>query len=397
MLALLSSRFSAILALALVASSLPAEPRTVHSQNSAPRKHHLFVGAELFVRQGEELVTVDRIRGNNARVAGPTPEYVSIRRANGLHWRMDTKVSAVKAEISDYTAEGMRAVDLNAFAEAAWVQNFLADQQDQINASQGQLEVQAQQAAEMANSNDPEVREAGLAEESVIQSEMADLSGDLSNMESLLESSQLGDDIHSDEGAGNNAIDIAFKVSSPVELTDAYVFVSVRVYASDRIRDTNFYRHIGAVGPKPRKISFIRDGFQEGFEIKESKIYLYSYGEEIPTNLSEKLYDLTYDEAREFLHLSHMGENRRETVPASPAWSLAPPDLLSNKNEKLMDFPLTVELDEKGSLLAIKDTNMIIPDSVREVVRQLTFFPALHNGTPVPSTLTVNPADFYKN
>ncbi|GAB5561778.1 MAG: hypothetical protein SynsKO_34250 [Synoicihabitans sp.] len=390
-------RLPTALLLSLLAASLSAEPRTVHSQNSAPRQHHLFVGAELFVRQGEELVTVDRIRGNNARVADPVPEYVSIRKANGLHWRMNTKVSSVKAEITGYKADATQAVDIRAFAEQAALQNFLSEQQDQMNASQGQLEARAQEAASMADSDDPEIRAAGLQAQAEVQTEMSDLSGDLSNIESILESSQMGDDIHSMGDGSNNAIDITFKVSSPVELADAYVFISVRVFADDRIRDTSFYRHIGQVGPKPRKVTFIRDGFPPGFEIKDTKIYLYSFGEEIPTNMSEKHYQLTYEEAREFLHLSYLGENRRETVPASPAWSLAPPALLSNRNEQMYDFPVTVELDEKGQLVGIKDNNTIVPEPVREVVQQLTYFPALENGSPVASTITVNPADFYKN
>ncbi|MDB4384795.1 hypothetical protein N9Z12_01965 [Opitutaceae bacterium] len=183
----------------------------------------------------------------------------------------------------------------------------------------------------------------------------------------------------------------------PTPIANAYVFISIRVEREGKISDTSFYRHLSNIGPKPRKVRFNRDGFPPGFEIKGTKVYLFSYGEEIATNLSEKRYQLTYEEAREFLHLSHMGENRRETVPAKPAWSLAPKPLLASKDHQAFDFPLTINLDAEGKVLAFSEDGSIVPEHVRQLIEELTFIPALENGTPVASSLVINPADFYKN
>ena len=68
----------------LTALGLDAEPRSVNSRSAEPREHHLFVGAELFVRQGEDLVTVERIKGDSARLQSEIPEYVPLRKTSGI-------------------------------------------------------------------------------------------------------------------------------------------------------------------------------------------------------------------------------------------------------------------------------------------------------------------------
>ncbi|MDB4384797.1 hypothetical protein N9Z12_01975, partial [Opitutaceae bacterium] len=109
----------------LAAPGLDAEPRSVNSRVAEPREHHLFVGAELFVRQGEDLVTVKRIKGDSARLDLELPEYVPLRKTSGLHWRMVTKVSGVKADIEDFDAAPFSTQELRDFAEQASTQSFL--------------------------------------------------------------------------------------------------------------------------------------------------------------------------------------------------------------------------------------------------------------------------------
>ena len=77
--------------------------------------------------------------------------------------------------------------------------------------------------------------------------------------------------------------------------------------------------------------------------------------------------------------------------------SVAPPALWEQRDPRALDVPVTVDLDEKGALIAIRDSGQIVPEPVRAILNQLTFTPALENGTPVKSSLTVNLADFYKD
>lgn len=383
--------------LLLVATGLDAEPRSVNSRSVAPREHHLFVGAELFVRQGKDLVTVDRIKGDSARLDTELPEYVPLRKTSGLHWRMVTKVSGVKAEIADFDTAPFSSQELRDFAEQASTQNYLDGQQNMMNASQSEMMERGAELSAAAQSDDPDVRNPAQAELATLELDMADLSDSMAAIDSMMESTQLGDFGGGALGYPPDALEISFRISSPTPIADAYVFISIRVEREGKISDTSFYRHLSNIGPKPRKVRFSREGFPTGFEIKGTKVYLFSYGEEIATNLSEKHYQLTYDEAREFLHLSHLGENRRETVPAKPAWSLAPKPLLATKDHQSFDFPLQIDLDAAGKVVAISDNGSIVPEHVRSLINELTFFPALENGTPVASSIVINPADFYKN
>lgn len=381
----------------LAVSGLDAEPKSVNSRTAAPREHHLFVGAELFVRQGEDLVTVERIKGDSARLNTELPEYVPLRKTSGLHWRMVTKVSGVKAEIEDFDTDPFSSKELRDFAEQASTQSFLDGQQNMMSASQSQMMERGAELSAATQSSDPTIRGPAEAELASLETDLADLNDSMSAIENIMESTQLGDFNDGGLGYPPDALDISFKISSPTPIADAYVFISIRVEREGKISDTSFYRHLSNIGPKPRKVRFTREGFPTGFEIKGTKVYLFSYGEEIATNLSEKHYQLTYEEAKEFLHLSHIGENRRETVPAKPAWSLAPKPLLASKDHQSFDFPLRVDLDAAGQVVAIGGDDSIVPAHVRALIQELTFFPALENGTPVASSLTINPADFYKD
>ncbi|MBT5903646.1 MAG: hypothetical protein HOH58_16215 [Opitutaceae bacterium] len=381
----------------LTALGLDAEPRSVNSRSAEPREHHLFVGAELFVRQGEDLVTVERIKGDSARLQSEIPEYVPLRKTSGLHWRLVTKVSGVKAEIENFDTDPFSSQELRDFAEQASTQSYLDGQQNMMSAAQGQMLERGAELSGAAQSDDPAIRGPAEQELASLEVEMADLNDSMSAIENIMETTQMGELSGGGAGYPPDALEVSFKISSPTPIADAYVFISIRVEREGKISDTSFYRHLSNIGPKPRKVRFTRDGFPTGFEVLGTKVYLFSYGEEIATNLSEKHYQLTYEEAKEFLHLSHIGENRRETVPAKPAWSLAPKHLLAEKNHQSFDFPLRIDLDASGQVVSISDDGSIVPEHLRELIEELTFFPALENGTPVASSLVINPADFYKN
>lgn len=375
---------------------LTAQSTTVHSQNAAPRQHHLFVGAELLLLQNDELVPIRRLKGNSALLADPVNDYVAIRDTDVVNWRMTPKVASVLAEITDLRLATANSAEQQLFADQVLIQAETDRQARLVELGQAELARESEQASVLLNSNDAFDREQGASAMAHIEEQSADLEDSLVNMREMNEAAMTGQFGGDHDETGDDTLELTFDLSAPVELPSAYVFVTVRIWADDRLQDTNFHRHVSNIGPEPRKVNFIRPGYPPGFEIRETKIYLFSHGEEIPTNLSEKRYPLTYQEAKEFLNIGHMGEHRRETVVAQPAWSLAPPALLQYDDPRSVDYPVTVDLDETGAILAFRDTGQVVPDHIRDLVNQLTFIPALENGTPVPSTLQVNPADFFK-
>lgn len=387
-----------IAALSWVASPfLGADTPTVSSRSAEKRDHHLFVGAELFVRQGNDITAIKRIAGDSVVLDQDKITTVPLRNTDGINWQIATKVSSVGAKIDGFKAKAIRAVDLSAFVEQASMQTALNDQADLIQRDANTLSNQIAVASNMANSNDPAAAAAGNVLGAQLSGDLSEVSNGLDGIENLIDATLMEEGLVTGESSNANALDITLKVSSPVPLEDAYLFVSLRLLVDGRIRDTSFHHHLRSIGPRPREVSFVRSGFAEGFEIQETKVYLFSHGIEIPTNLSEKHYELTYREAKEFLQLSHQADHPRETVPALPAWSLSPPSLLAIRDARTVDFPLTIDLDDRGSITKIHDSDLIIPETVMKLISKMTFLPALQHGTPVNSTITINPADLYRN
>ena len=303
----------------VVSGLLGADTPTVSSRSAEKRDHHLFVGAALFVRQGNDITTIKRIAGDSVVLDQAKITTVPLRKTDGINWRITTKVSSVGAKIDGFKAKAIREVDLSAFVEQARMQNALADQADLMQRDADELSTRITAANNMANSNDSEAAAAGIVLEAQLSSNLTDVSNGLDGIENLIDATLEGKKSRDRESPNANALDITLNVSAPVPLVEAYLFLSLRLLVDGRIRDTSFHHHLRSIGPKPREVTFIRSGLAEGFEIQETKVYLFSHGVEIPTNLSEKHYALTYQEAKEFLQLSHQGDHRRETVSAQPA------------------------------------------------------------------------------
>lgn len=392
---LLLTGISFLLALSAVAE---VKPRVVHSRQEATRDHHLFVGADLFVYRDGEMKHVKKMRGDSVLIENPDPDYLPLSRTRGLTYQMNTKVSATIAQIDSLEAHKTYAPNMEAMLEQAKLQIFLSQQADIMAAEQNALQSEINEASALAQSGETdEIRTEASVLEGNLMGEMSDLQSTMGNFSDIAEATQLEPEGFGDQAGQEDAVEVTFKVSSDREISDAYVFVVVRILGDTGYEELSFHEHIGRVTTKPRLVSVMQPGFEPGFDIKETRVYLYSNGEEIPTNTSDKHYGLTKEEAHEFLLLSHMGDNRRQSIPAKPAWELAPPALIAAKDRGSLAYTVRVELDAQGRLVEIKKDNQIVPDHVLELVQQLTFLPALQNGEPVPSSLTVNLADYFKD
>lgn len=374
------------------------KPREVHSQPAATRDHHLFVGANLYIHQGGEMKPVKKLRGNSALIANPTPDYLSIARTSGLDYQLSTKVSATIANIDDLTSGEITAPDMGSFRDQARLQMFLDQQSDLMAVEQNRLEGEISQASDLAQSGaSAEIRESAANQAASMSSELNSLEREMAGFDDMADDTQFDPSGVRSENNQENAIEVTFRVSSEQEIADAYAFIAVRILTDEGIGNITFHERIGRVTKKPRRVSAMKSGFKPGFEIKETQVYLFNNGEEIPTNQSDKRLKLTQGEAREFLLLSHIGDNARQTVPAQPAWELAPPELVAASDTGSFAFPISVEIDEKGQVLEVLDSNQIVPEHVLELVHELTFRPALENGKPVSSTVVVNLADYFKD
>ena len=366
-----------------------ASPIVVESRDAPARDAVLFVGADLFVHHADGLVPVSSIEGRAVKLDTPEHERVEIRKTSGLQLRRATKVSAIDVKIEEWRTERQFSPQRNPTRQQMYDQLSLQGYaQDRAEEAQLSLKGSATPLDPQNPSND----------ETAVQVAPDVAFGQLSNVLNLdTLAAQTAPRSPTDLDASEfDALALSFEISSARALHDVNAVVVVRVSTEGQIHDVSFVQDIGKVDPKPRKLTITRAGMPLGFEVLETRIHLFAHGEEVPTNRSEKRYALTADEAREYLRLLHLDRNRGATVAAAPAWSLAPAALFALADAQSVDFPVEVDLDATGRVVSIRDSALIVPEHVRELVRQLVFVPALQNGLPVASTLRVNPAAFFE-
>lgn len=230
-----------------------------------------------------------------------------------------------------------------------------------------------------------------------------DLNQAVSNFESFEQNNSLTNDLEfltrkARETAGDefNTIVVRANISSPVPLVDAYAVGIARILTPDHeAKDVIFFNHIGDIGPEPRGILIQESGLPLGFELQDLQLHLYREGRELVSDQSEKQFALTREEALEYLTLERVSSNRRKSLPAEPAWSLAPAELLASERPQDFDFPILVHIDAKGHVVDV-DEQMIVPGQISEIIDDLVFIPAIENGVAIPSQTQVNLADFFQ-
>ena len=382
----LSLVFPCGLLVCFAASSLLAQPkpRVVSSQSSPERTHQLFVGIDVFVPQQNEMMQVKNIRGETSLLAGEDGQLTKIDRTTGFRFKLVPKVCNIAAEIEnlEWRTVFSPANDPN----RKWVgrqTNIMNYQQDRLQEIDNPTYVGSAAPIGYAAS---ESRAAGLMKESNSIDQMT--SAEFSKKEV---------DARAESTGGHDAMELEFRISAPEPIAHAYLIALTRVRdAKGTITDINFHREIGAIGPQPRKILHLQTGIAPGSEIIEVKTHLFSNGKELATNLSEKRFELTTEEAKQYLMLDHVANHRGQSIAAHPVWELAPAELKAMASASAVDFPVTVEIDADGQLTRLDPGALIVPESLLATIKRLTFLPALEEGAPVASTRTVNLADYFR-
>jgi len=380
-----------------------ALPMRVDAQGE-PREGeaHLFVGVRLFVPYEGDMAAVQKMDGKVMVVETREGSRHEVDQASGFSWQMHPKVSRSQLSIAGFKAD--RAYSPQNDPRRSWVgrqTSLMNYQMDQRNLAENSLRTMesrmaaADQAANNPYNTQPQsfaessagIQQATLAAVASAEQGMA-MAGDNSMFQNMAE-----DELAQ---AQHDAIQLDFEISSPEPIAEAYAVVISRIKTKNRLSDVTFQHNLGALGPRPRKVSILQGGLPLGYELVENHVYIFNHGEEIATNLSEKQFNLSAADAYRYLLLDHVANHRHETVPAQPVWSLAPPELTSAVDPARFDVSLTVDIDAEGQLVAIHDTDQIVTDAIRALVRELTFLPALENGQPAPGTIGLNLADYFK-
>ena len=342
------------------------------------------MGIDVFVAQENQMMQVKNISGGTSLLAAEDGHLTEIDRTTGFRFKLVPKVCNIAAEIEnlEWRTVFSPANDPN----RKWIgrqTNIMNYQQDRLQEIDNPTYVGSAAPIGYAAS---EARLSEVMTESNTIDQMT--SADFSKKEVEARAESTG---------GHDAMELEFKISSPEPIAHAYLIALTRVRdANGAITDINFHRDIGAIGPQPRKILHLQTGIKPGAEIIEVKTHLFSNGKELATNLSEKRFELTNEEALQYLMLDHVANHRGQSIEAKPVWELAPNELKAAENPRSLDFPVTVKVDAEGNLVGIDGGDLIVPEPIVETIKGLTFLPALQEGTPIASTTTVNLADYFR-
>ncbi|MCF3649411.1 hypothetical protein [Synoicihabitans lomoniglobus] len=423
----------------------------------------LFVGVDLLIKSPDESYRqVDSIKSDQVVLAEEGLPQIKLRDAGAFSWDRSTKISRAPIVIADFEQHRAYTLRNDKAMQYMNTQNHMAIyQQEKTDAARLERSDKAsvQQAARTAQGYvDQAIKDGMIVNERTIEAVAAfnasadadllvatdDMSDQFFETDSITSDQTFLDRAQSaaSEG-GHDALDLEFKISSPVPIANAYAVIMGAVTQDEEKGVITFYHPIGAVGPQPRKIKIRKTGFKPGFTIEDVQLHLYVHGKELATNLSERAIDMTREQAREFLLLSHLADHTLDTVDPEAVWTLVPATLLAAKDGASFNYPVIVNVDSDGSVISIHDSETDaraylaeihnasdlrskatpgktagslseavrtasrdvpvtidqtgrLPDNVVAAMREMIFLPALELGVPLPGTTRVNLADFFR-
>ena len=390
-----SQRGFALLGLTVGLASASLAAVKTHSVNSQPtpeRDIRLFVGIDIKALWQDEFATVTDYTNQRARLDAPSRPALPTSRLERVQFIHATKLSSNPLEFSEVETEFAKgtAKDLGEWMRRQSALQSYAD--DQVNILNQGVAASAGKPSGEQVQPDGSVVDFGDPTGDAVQNlnNFTTNFGDLTNP-----GARAGDSDDWNEGE-HDALIIKTSISSPHAVADAYVVGIVRIKTrEDGPSDVVFFQEIGSLGPTAKKLHIRKDNMPTGFELVDIDLHVYREGQELVSNQSPKQFALTRDEALEYLALERVSGNRGMTLPAKPAWSLAPSALLASERPGDFDFPLTVHVDAKGHVIKIDETS-IVPGQIGEIINDLMFMPAIENGVAVSSQAQVNLRDFFQ-
>jgi hypothetical protein len=188
-----------------------------------------------------------------------------------------------------------------------------------------------------------------------------------------------------------DAVEVSFKVSSPVELDDPYMVVLFRFQEREaKTGQEGMLIHaksLDPIGPKPKYIRVREGGMPMGFKYIDCQVHIYNHGQEVATNASPKRVELTRDEARQYLLIEYIGANKGVTIGASAASGTLPRSSRAQLSIAQLNRTAFVKVSEDALPVGIfldENCQQPVEDPVYVTALQEIFFkPALDEGKPV--------------
>jgi hypothetical protein len=246
----------------------------------------------------------------------------------------------------------------------------------------------------------PEGREALAAAQDRLDNatRAAEQVSDATRISSQYDTTQYVNQMYKELAEGNyDAMEVSFKISSPVELDDPHMVILFKFQERDaKPGSEGLLIHAEAldpIGPKPKYIRVRQAGLPKGFKYLDSEVHIFNRGEEVATNASARRVELTREEAQQYLVIEHLGANKDATVPALAVAGTLPPERLKTLTLDQLNRTYYAKIGPDGSVLGLfADESCHLKsddDAVLAAVSTAFFKPALVKGKPVEGVARV--------
>ena len=374
----------------LLACNAVAQPtvRSVESQSAPVKDYRLFVGMDLMIRHDDAFVKMDRYANHLARLAVADRPVVDVRMNNRTRFERTPRVGRHALQIQDLaTRRDYSIIDSTA-------QNWSVQQ-----ATVQSTRTQTRLTGDLKTRGNPTARGQRAAQDNTFYNPDITDDGSIEEAQNNEISLQLDTEFYADDGKQQSetktALIIEAMVSSPVPISEVYLVGVARVVAQGQQKDVVLFSEARELDREPRVVQLRKEELPLNLEVLEVDLHIYRAGHELVSNLSEKQFGLTRDEAHEYVSLDHMGMNRNASMAGFPAWTLAPAALLGAQDPLAFDYPVTVSVDDRGRFVAI-DESIVLPDHIRTIVEDMVFVPALVEGQPIASNVSINLMDYFR-
>jgi len=373
-----------------------------------PKTHVLFLGADLSVQYDKKVYRVEDVTGSELKIHVDQQEVlVPTRRGPvGLQVHANLKLAGTSVQLDQlhsgpaYTYENDPARKIEEASHSA------------MNAAAGHDMAQIRQvqsndnlvAAQIEVANHPDSAEARR----VLTNAQLDVGNSQQQMD-ITDMAKTSDVALSAAGVrrmqaaeGNfDAMEVSFKISSPVEMNNPYLVVLFKFHDPREKPGTDgLVIHAQALDPvdaTPRYVRVLKGGLPIGFKMVDCTVHIYNRGEEVATNVSANRVELSRTETQQYIVMEHIGGHKGATVPAAVVSGSLSSGTRQRLSPEQLKRRLYVKVSKDGLLLGVfSDEGCTLP--VDEAVTtaalgEVFFTPALQAGKPADGVARVRLGD----
>ena len=392
---------SCIFALLLLLGASKIVAETYPAVDFDPEAYHFFVGIELGIPYESSVYPLLGLKNNSAviKVDGQTV-LKPIRKIDNFQAKKSTKFSTNFIEVEEFTCTPgysleadpeLRAMRTNVLFDN--MSNEATDAFDNAMRSLG-YEEGHMSVADADTSMDGGERRAHAREALASAREgLASATTELNAQPGYVTGGRLG-------AAQYDQLNVSIRLKAVRPMEDPVLVMVVKLKDREDGKVTASWMHFRALGritTSLSTISFSESSYPDGKLVDSAEIYLFSGGSEIATNLSPKRVDLSEEQIRNFANFQYTAQNTSKTLPPLPAWYVLDPKIFRNTDPQLLDATFNVTIDENGVVTQVR-TDAIVDSraiaSIKDLMDDLIFYPALDKGNPVTGSLEIRLKDY---